>query len=99
MYTAIFFLILLGGVLFCIFDLTSTLTKKHRNILRFQSKSKMTFTKIDNSTTPPLRFQYSAKDLPCVFSIEREFPLMFSIFRAIAPLRFQFININVSYKK
>ena len=58
----------------------------------------MTLAKIDVSTTPPLRFQYSAKDYPCVFSIEREFPLMFSMFCAIAPLHFQSINKNVSCK-
>ena len=52
----------------------------------------MTLAKIDISTTPPLRFQYSAKDRPCVFSSQREFPLMFSIFGAFAPLRFQSIN-------
>ena len=86
------------GVFFCIFALSSAWTKKHKNTLGFQVSIVLAISFSATLKFSLLRFQYSAKDRPYVFSSQREFPLMFSIFGAFAPLRFQSINKNVSYK-
>ena len=93
-----FFLYCWDGLFFCIFAPFSTWTKKHKNTLGFQMSIVLAISFSATLKFSPLRFQYSAKDRPCVFSNQREFPLMFSIFGAFAPLRFQSINKNVSYK-
>ena len=87
-----FFLYCWDGFFFCIFAPFSTWTKKHKNTLGFQMSIVLAISFSATLKFSPLRFQYSAKDRPCVFSNQREFPLMCSIFGAFAPLRFQSIQ-------